>query len=129
MTAGQPQQDVLRFGIHTGLNLMLGAALLFAALLRETPLFWRNEGGFPVWLREFTLILYWPGVAVMAVGGLLSIRLMVSLFVGTPLLKPACAAVILQWLLWLTVMLLALWDNLNRLISGAPLYQRVPGVD
>lgn len=126
MNMEQRQQGALRFGVNTSLNLMLGVALLCAALLRETPMFWRNAGGFPIWLRESVLVVFWPAVAAMAAGGFVSIWLMFSVFVGTRLLKPAGAAVTLLWLLWLAVVLIALWNNLSNLLSGAPFHEHRP---
>lgn len=34
--------------------------LLWFCWLRETPIFWRNEGGYPVWLRAVVLDTYYP---------------------------------------------------------------------
>ena len=120
------QQQALSFAAGTVLNLMLGVALVFSAMLRETPIFWRNAGGFPVWLREAVLMLFYPALAIFTATGLAAIWLMFAWFVGTRLLKPAWAAVTLQWLLWLAVVLIALWNNLNNLLAGAPLHQHLP---
>ena len=52
-----------RFGLAL---LALGHALLLpATALKETPLFWRSEGGFPLWLRQVIGTLYYPGLLVV----------------------------------------------------------------
>jgi hypothetical protein len=33
---------------------------LVLTILRESPLFWRNAGGYPIALRDFTLHFYYP---------------------------------------------------------------------
>lgn len=40
--------------------LCLIAILIGMGWLRETPLFWRNEGGWPVWLRDVVRWTFWP---------------------------------------------------------------------
>ncbi len=52
------------------------AALVGAmAIVREISLFWRNEGGYPIWLREFVLYAYYPSL-IFTVGwfGYLCVR-------------------------------------------------------
>jgi hypothetical protein len=34
--------------------------LIWFSWLRETPLFWRNDGGYPVWLRALVLHGFYP---------------------------------------------------------------------
>ena len=46
----------------------LGVLLLSAAILRETSLFWRNAGGYPVWLRDVIYILFYPGLFAYFIG-------------------------------------------------------------
>lgn len=38
---------------------------LAATILRETPMFWRNEGGYPVGLRALVLDAYYPATAAL----------------------------------------------------------------
>lgn len=46
---------------------LTGTLVLCFSWLRETPIFWRNEGGYPLWLRETVLETFYPllGVHVM----------------------------------------------------------------
>ena len=41
-------------------TLLLGALVAVFAHLREMPVFWQNRGGYPIWLRHFVLISYYP---------------------------------------------------------------------
>src|ERR1700742_3267812 len=42
------------------LTLGLNLVLLFFVVLKEDPLFWRNEGGYPVFLRDLVLQAFYP---------------------------------------------------------------------
>lgn len=49
-----------KFGL-AGFSLFVGLPVLVGfSVLRETPVFWRNEGGYPIWLRDFVLTTYYP---------------------------------------------------------------------
>jgi hypothetical protein len=49
-----------KFGLAS-FSLFVGLpSLVSFSLLRETPIFWRNEGGYPIWLRDFVLTTYYP---------------------------------------------------------------------
>lgn len=102
------------------------AALLLAitpfALLREDPLFWRNAGGWPVWLRETVYLTFYP---------LLAAELMVLLALSTWFLihpRPAIkrrrlwplAAV--MWFWTGAVLLIVASNNIANLIAGRPLH-------
>ncbi|MBB5350454.1 hypothetical protein HNR46_000678 [Haloferula luteola] len=36
------------------------ALLTTAVILKEQPLFWRNAGGYPIWMRDTVRIFFWP---------------------------------------------------------------------
>ena len=105
-------------------NLAFAGAVLAGALLRETPMFWQNAGGFPIWLRGLVLIAFYPGLLlslVLTAGGIL--LLLKSLRAGA-------RAGFGSWVLWLlqaALLLAALavmgWNNISNLIEGAPLHQ------
>jgi len=117
--------DLALVGFTAGLclNLMLGVALIFAAILRETPMFWRNAEGFPVLLRKMVKLLFHPGFIGTTVVGLLLTRLVIQQRSGSLGRSVMILAIAVQWLLWLTVALIIAWNNLGNLISGAPLHQ------
>lgn len=47
------------------------AGILILTLLKETPLFWLDVGGYPIWLRAFVLNFYYPLLAVVVLSFLL----------------------------------------------------------
>jgi hypothetical protein len=48
-----------------GFALLVGLpAQIWFSWLRETPVFWMNEGGYPVWLREVVLVAFYPLMAI-----------------------------------------------------------------
>ena len=53
-----------RTGLYLLLNSILCVLLILAAVLRETPEFWLNFGGYPVLLRESVFWLFYPGMIV-----------------------------------------------------------------
>jgi hypothetical protein len=41
-------------------GVLLGWVVLMMEILRETPAFWTNAGGYPVWMRTATRELFYP---------------------------------------------------------------------
>lgn len=78
-----------------------GCFVLWCAHLRETPTFWMNIGGYPIWFREFLLIAYFPLFGVffffLALLSLSTLRTLSTLWVSG---VKACALVLL-WTLFL----------------------------
>jgi len=114
------------FLLWSVLNLLLGSVLLVAAALRETPLFWRNAGGFPVLLRELVLLLFYPGLMLLAIGVLWSTWTAWRWRPGSRLAVAVWMACLFQWLLLLVVIAIFAWNNLNNLLEGTPLHQHAP---
>ena len=98
----------------------LGAWLLYLAVLRETPGFWTNVGGYPIWLRE-TASCYYP--MLFGQGALM-------VFVASSMLSGPSQSVREWWaeaaLLALDVFLVlasgvvTITDNLTDYIDGNP---------
>jgi hypothetical protein len=116
----------MTFAVWSGLNVLTGMLMLFAALLRETPAFWRNAGGFPLLLREVVLLLFYPGLLVLAIGVLLSTAIAWRWRQNSRLLPSVWLAGAVQWLLFLAVLLIFAWNNLVNLFESAPLHQHLP---
>ena len=51
---------LVRLGLALFAFLLGLPLLLWFCWLRETPIFWRNVGGYPVWFREVVLEAYYP---------------------------------------------------------------------
>jgi hypothetical protein len=49
-----------------------------ATILKETPLFWLNKGGYPIFLREVVLNYYYPSFILY---------ILVSMYIGLRILK------------------------------------------
>ena len=104
-------------------NLALACGLLAMAVLRETPQFWLNAGGYPVWLRALVQIFFYPGLGtslLLTVGGTTSVfqAWRAGRRVGTGV-----------WMLWLAqvallvaVLTIMSWNNVHNLFDDEPLH-------
>ena len=106
----------------------LGLVVLAGALFRETSLFWRNVGGYPVELREFVLACFYPLFAIYFSG------LIFGSIVGWQLLfrvrRPSGGILLLvcmlNWLLLTAITTMVLWNNIENLMEGRPLHYHAP---
>ncbi len=48
--------------------LVCGCFLLWFSYLRETHSFWLNSGGYPLFLRDFVLLFYYPLLTLSTIG-------------------------------------------------------------
>ena len=103
------------------LNIFLGLAVLGGAMLRETPQFWKNTGGFPIWLRDAVFFLFYPGLALSLV---LAAGITTQLFKSCQRGERMGAGIWLLWFFQIALILGALtiigWDNISNLIEYAP---------
>ena len=100
-----------------------GLVMLICAAFKETPLFWRNAGGYPVGLREWTLVAFYPGLGVYL------FLLIVSGFTGWKLLRqnsrdgaPLLLACALNCMLLVLIVTVMVWNNVENLLQGYPLH-------
>ena len=67
-----------RLGLAAFAFLVALPVLFWFCWLREMPIFWLNEGGYPVWLREVVLDTYYPiffiNVVLVAIYAMLLLR-------------------------------------------------------
>lgn len=109
--------------LAASLNCGLGLALFWAAGLRETPPFWHNAGGFPVSLREWVLIAFYPltflCLLLAAATSWLALNTAVT---GRGLRAVLLGITLAQWILITAVVTVAVWNNLDNLINGRPLH-------
>jgi len=105
------------------LNFCCLCVLILFAWLREQPLFWRNAGHWPTWLRELVGTFFYPLLLV-------ELLLLVA-FTGACLrnLSPRCrtagpevAALPVLWTLYLLVIAIVAVNNLDNLLAGQPLH-------
>jgi hypothetical protein len=104
-------------------NFSILCLLAVFAIFREQPLFWRNAGGWPLWLRDLVETSFYP---------LLGLELMFLLAYSSAcfgLLHGRCAvgryAILTLPLLWgllFIVVAVVAANNLDNLLSGQPLH-------
>ena len=105
----------------------LGLGLLAAALLRESPAFWRNAGGYSEDLRALVLAAFYPAVFIYLIG------LLTGSFFGWRLLRAGrrsggvlLLACTINWLLFAAITTVVLCNNLDNLLQGHPLHYHAP---
>jgi len=110
-----------------GLLLVFGVTLLAGAVLKETPIFWRNAGGYPEALRALVLNGFYPGLIFYFI-----CLLTASFFgwcwlragsLGGGLLLLGCAA---NWLILAVISTIVVWNNVENLLQGRPLHFHGP---
>lgn len=96
-------------------------------ILRENPLFWTTRGGYPVLLREFVAVFWYP---IFIANLVLCVALLVSLVRGfqhTGRSSPVAAALAgMFWFLWFLTAGLAIANNIENLCEGRPLHEHPP---
>ena len=93
---------------------------LGATVLRETSVFWRNEGGYPVGLRHLVLDTYYPFSVVLVLGCVFS----ATLVLRRPQTQPRHS--IVGWLVVAFGLGLGIAgcvaNNVSNLMEGRPLH-------
>lgn len=101
----------------------LSAALLAFACYREQPEFWRNSGGYALWLRELVLLSFYPGVLISFLGQIFLTR---SLFAGWQGSARSwglqMGMVGVGWLLLALSLCMAWSNNISNLLDGRPIH-------
>jgi hypothetical protein len=105
----------------------LGATLLplntVFTLLKETPIFWRNIGGYPIELRELVLATYFPLlVANFLLCGGATALLQKRSFLRGRLSFNSLAMVLLFWSVWFLNVGVLLANNIANIIQGRPFH-------
>jgi hypothetical protein len=96
---------------------------LAMTILKENVHFWRNAGGYPVPLREFTLHFYYPILFVsLVICCALSWRLLRRYTVRYYCPIFSCGLVLLPWCLLFLNCGVLVANNINNMIEGRPLH-------
>lgn len=99
-------------------------------MLKETPSFWHNAGGYPVGLRDLVLVAYYP---------LLGLNLLIGVGVGALVAseyrvvgRGAWWALAVGALMWATLVLNVGWlvaNNVENVLIGRELHYHPPTAD
>ena len=111
--------------IVTSALTLLGAGLLaILSFLRETPIFWTNLGGYPIWLRDLVRIGFYPLLFLLLTALL---RLTFTLFArwkGTGRQWTLQASLLtLAWLVFLSAAGYAVINNVVNLFHNRALHR------
>ncbi|WP_309399639.1 hypothetical protein [Cerasicoccus maritimus] len=116
--------QLLSAGALSALFIVLNLIGLGFTALKETPEFWTNGGGYPIWLRETVLESYYPGlIAVFLIQTLATIACIYTFF------KHGSGAALLgllglapPWLMFLVTVGVLIANNIWNLINNNPLH-------
>lgn len=104
-------------------NTLLAGLLIWAARLRETPLFWRNAGGYSEGLRDWVKIgfpvLYGVDLLLVALAFFVVLR---AARVTPRLARLGLCLALIQALLLMFAAGLAVENNLRNIWEGRPLH-------
>ncbi len=113
---------LLVFGI---LMFVCSCFLLWFSFLRETHSFWLNSGGYPIFLRDFVLLFYYPlltlstlGVMGLTIAALQIPRMPVGFMCFEGLVIIGC------WALLIGSMSVSFTNNFENLGGGRPLHYK-----
>jgi hypothetical protein len=111
-------------GIQHALSAVLHFSVLCLlavfAVLREQPLFWRNAGGWPAWLRDFVAVSFYP---LLGLEFLLLLLFSSVLLRGHRMTQPSAILTLpLLWGLLFFIFAVVAGNNLDNLLSGRPLH-------
>jgi hypothetical protein len=104
----------------------LGLVLICFAWLRETPSFWRNASGSPLWLRSVIAVSFYP-LLVFYLGLLvsLSLKLWKKALSSTQPTRAEASAVLLLWITVAIVLVIIAKNNVENFFAERPLHSHV----
>lgn len=104
------------------ISLVFSALIFGMAWLKETPIFWRNVGDYPLWLRELVLEGFYPSVFLLAI---LLVLITISFFMRPS--KGICCLVesffaIATWVIFMSSAAVVVTNNVANLLEGRSLH-------
>ena len=109
------------------LGLVFDYLLLQFAFWKEDPMFWRNAGGYSVWLRDQVEILFYP---LLCLQFILLITCSLSQVKASrdqgPAQRTFLAVLFLLWTIFACVLLVLLWNNAGNLLQHHSLHYHQP---
>ena len=102
---------------------LFGLAMLVATTLKETPIFWRNAGGYPVELRALVLAAFYPAYFIyffwLLFGTFMAWRLLRTFKRAGTVFLMACMA---NWMMLAVSTTIVIWNNVQNLLEGLPFH-------
>lgn len=100
-------------------------AIFIEALLKESPLFWRNAGGFSVAFRDWVLHTFYPSFFLLA-GFLLFLTLNGARHFRFIKAHPfiSISPLLLAWIVLAATGAVVVADNLQNIFHGQPVHAR-----
>jgi len=122
-SSNKSTRQLMRWMLAGYLAVPATGGLLFEAVLKETPEFWRNDGGWPIAFRHWVLYSFYPSFFLLAafllylsIGAIRHVR-----FVRNhPFIS--MSPLLLAWLVLVATGLVVINDNLGNLLAGEALH-------
>jgi len=106
---------------------VFGLVVLLAAGLKEDSAFWRDAGGYSRELRALVRDGFYPATGIyffgLFLGTIIAWRLLTVGSQSAALLLAACG---LNWLLFLTISTVVVWNNIDNMLHGFPMHYHAP---
>ena len=105
------------------MHLLLLVTLIAMALLKEDPLFWRNAGGWPVPLRDFVKLAFYPLFCVELLALLIfSVSVILNARLARRYHRLHLLCVPALWILLAAVALIVTDSNIDNVSQGRELH-------
>jgi hypothetical protein len=112
--------SMLLFGLPA---FVLNLLLLVFAQWKETQVFWRSAGGYPVWLRHVVYFTFYPLLVIeLGLLGLVTVLSLRHALAGRPGTRPGLLGVAVLWALFGLVVTVLVWNNVRNLFDGHALH-------
>jgi hypothetical protein len=106
------------FMVFSLAGLGMGLMLLVLVVWKENPMFWRNAGGYPIWLRSMVLYAFYPLLLLdfltLGLASMLTIKGYLQRLFRTPKALVVMAGI---WGLFALVIVFLLWNNIQNLLA------------
>lgn len=110
---------------------ILGCCLFVFGLIRltlwkENELFWLNDGGYPIWLRDSVQLLYYPYLFFTATTLFVVSRSVSGRFIREFVYHRVWALLLVAWILFFSNCGLLIANNVKNILNDKPLHHHDP---
>jgi len=123
----EPQKDATTAKLTRVALVILGLALsillFYFVLLRESPVFWMNIGGYPLWLRDVVEITYYP-LFFLNLGILISLSSLLFSYppISRTIMWIEAGMISFLWGCFGIIFVMNVANNVCNLMEGRPLH-------